>query len=184
MDYTLIRSNRRTISLSVTPEGVVVRAPARLAKREIDSFVESRRGWIETHLAKMEARQRELEDVEPLTEPELRALFDESLRVFPERLAHYAPLVGVTYHRVTIRAQRKRWGSCSENGNLNFNCLLLLAPPEVLDSVVVHELCHLLEPNHSARFYAQVRRVMPEYDRWNTWLKENGEKLMRRLPQI
>ena len=65
--------------------------------------------------------------------------------------------------------------------NLNFNCLLMLAPPEVIDSVVVHELCHRKEMNHSPRFYAEVYRVFPEYDKWNKWLKENGGSLLSRM---
>ena len=105
----------------------------------------------------------------------------EAVRVIPARVAYFAPLVGVTYGRITIRNQRSRWGSCSSKGNLNFNCLLMLAPPEVLDSVIVHELCHRLEMNHSKRFYAHVHRVYPEYDRAHAWLKEHGTELMLRM---
>jgi predicted metal-dependent hydrolase len=86
--------------------------------------------------------------------------------------------VGVDYRRITIRSQKTRWGSCSSSGNLNFNCLLLLAPPEVLDYVVVHELCHRKEMNHSPRFWAEVGRVLPDYKKRNKWLKENGSRLM------
>ena len=93
----------------------------------------------------------------------------------------WAPTVGKSYGRVTIREQRTRWGSCSAQGNLNFNCLLMLAPPEVLDSVVVHELCHRKEPNHSKRFYAEVLRVLPDYRARQKWLKENGHRLLARL---
>ena len=182
LEYTLIRSHRRTVSLAVTPEGLVVRAPLKMPKRAIDEFVESRREWAETHAARMEEQRRELSSIQPLTEQELRALAERALKVIPERAAHYAPLVGVRYNRITIRAQRTRWGSCSSKGNLNFNCLLMLAPPEALDSVVVHELCHLKELNHSPRFYAEVLRVFPEYHRWNGWLKQNGPALMKRLP--
>ena len=97
-------------------------------------------------------------------------------------MAYYAPQIGVDYGRITIRCQRTRWGSCSAKGNLNFNCLLMLAPPEVLDSVVVHELCHRREMNHSPRFYALVLRVFPDYHRWDRWLKDNGPALMARIP--
>jgi predicted metal-dependent hydrolase len=91
---------------------------------------------------------------------------------------YFAPLVGVDYRRITIRSQKTRWGSCSSSGNLNFNCLLLLAPPEVLDYVVVHELCHRKEMNHAPRFWAEVGRVLPDYKKRNKWLKENGSRLM------
>ena len=103
---------------------------------------------------------------------------DEALRVIPERVRFYAPVVGVTYGRITIRNQRTRWGSCSAKGNLNFNCLLMKAPPEVLDYVVVHELCHRLEMNHSPRFWAQVERVLPDYKVSRKWLREHGNELM------
>lgn len=116
-----------------------------------------------------------------LTRQEIEALAREAARVIPERVAYYAPKVGVTYGRITIRNQRSRWGSCSAKGNLNFNCLLMLAPPEVLDSVVVHELCHRLEMNHSKKFYAHVLRVYPDYYRDHKWLKEHGIELMRRM---
>ncbi|MBR0136778.1 MAG: M48 family metallopeptidase, partial [Clostridia bacterium] len=66
-------------------------------------------------------------------------------------------------------------------GNLNFNCLLMLTPPEIIDSVVVHELCHLKHMNHSPRFYAEVRRVFPDYDRQSKWLKQNGPAIMLRM---
>ncbi len=112
---------------------------------------------------------------------EIHGLADQALQVIPERVKYYAPLVGVTYGKITIRNQKTRWGSCSANGNLNFNCLLMLAPPEVIDSVVVHELCHRKHMNHSREFYEEVRRVYPEYDRCHKWLKEHGSELMRKM---
>ena len=94
--------------------------------------------------------------------------------VIPERVRHFAPLIGVDYGRITIRCQRTRWGSCSAKGNLSFNCLLMLLPNEVVDSVVVHELCHRKHMNHSPLFYAEIERVFPEYRKCSKWLKENG----------
>ncbi len=120
--------------------------------------------------------------VSPLTREELRTLAEKARAYIPERVKFYAPQVGVTYGRVTIRSQKTLWGSCSAKGNLNFNCLLMLAPPEVIDSVVVHELCHRKVMNHSARFYAKVLRVFPDYRKWHGWLKEHGEALMGRMP--
>lgn len=111
---------------------------------------------------------------------EIQELADQAVKVIPQRVAYYAPKIGVDYGRITIRNQKTRWGSCSANGNLNFNCLLMLTPSEVIDSVVVHELCHRKEMNHSDRFYAEVLRVFPDYWKWNRWLKENGGQLMQR----
>ena len=116
-----------------------------------------------------------------LSRDEINELADMAMTVIPERVRYYAPLIGVTYGRITIRNQRSRWGSCSSKGNLNFNCLLMLAPPEVLDAVIVHELCHRKHMDHSDAFYAEVQRVMPSYKKWDTWLRIHGPALMRRM---
>ena len=180
----IIRSDRRTLSLQVRRDGeVLVRAPRRASLAEIESFVRKNAGWLQKHIELVE-KEREAaaaSPVEPLSMEEIRKLADEALRVIPDRVAHYAPLVGVRYGRITIRNQRTRWGSCSSKGNLNFNCLLMLAPPEVLDYVVVHELCHRKEMNHSPRFWAEVERVIPSYKTYEKWLKTEGSHLMRRM---
>ena len=181
MEYTLIRSDRKTLQLQVTPEGIVVRAPKKMPQKEIEAFVNAHAGWIEKHAARVEEAQRSMPPAEKLTAEELRKLADEALKVIPARVAHYAPLIGVTYGRITIRNQRSKWGSCSAKGNLNFNCLLMLAPPEVLDSVVVHELCHRKYMDHSKDFYAEVLRVFPEYRKWDRWLKEEGHLILSRM---
>lgn len=183
MEYEVIRSNRKTMRIEINRGKLIVRVPMGATEKEIKALLDKYKGWIETHLAKAEERQREIGDVKPLTMDEIRALADKALAYIPGRVRYYAPLIGVTYGRITIRNQRSRWGSCSSKGNLNFNCLLMLAPPEVIDSVVVHELCHRKEMNHSERFYAEVLRVFPEYWKHHQWLKDNGEILMRMMPQ-
>ena len=184
IDYTLVRSSRTTVSIQLQPDGsVLVRAPLRMREADIRRFVQSKADWIESHRAKLTQRQAALSKIEKLTDQELDALHRQAKLVFPERVHYYAPLVGVSYGKITIRSQHTRWGSCSARGNLNFNCLLMLAPPEVLDSVVVHELCHRKQMNHSPAFYREVYRVFPEYDKWHQWLKQNGPALMQRLPE-
>lgn len=185
MEYQLIRSRRRTLAVQVQADGsVVVRAPLRMPKHEIENFLDEKQDWINTHVRERKLRraQEEAHPIPPLTREQLAQLTARAKSVFPERATHFAPLIGphgVTYGRITIRHQHSRWGSCSAKGNLNFNCLLLLAPPEVLDYVVVHELCHRLHMDHSAAFWAEVARVMPEYQRQNRWLRENGNMLMQ-----
>ena len=176
--YRVIRSSRRTISVQIAPSGeVLVRCPRRMSNADIRRFVESKSGWIEKHLEKRTAEAR----LPVFTDEQLQVLARQARQTIPERVAHFAPLVGVTYGRITIRSQHTLWGSCSSKGNLNFNCLLMLTPPEVLDYVVVHELCHRKEMNHSAHFWAEVGRVLPDYEIQRKWLRENGTALISRL---
>ena len=103
--------------------------------------------------------------------------------LFRARAAHFAPALGVSFGRVRVKDQRTRWGSCSPAGDLNFNWRLTLAPPEVLDYVVIHELAHRLEMNHSRRFWRHVERLCPEHRDRRRWLRRNGAGLQspRRL---
>lgn len=94
------------------------------------------------------------------------------------RVAHFAPQVGRQPRRIAVRAQRSRWGSCSARGTLSFNWRLLQADAEILDYVVVHELCHLLVPNHSPRFWAEVARVLPDHAERRAALRRFGRALV------
>ena len=181
-DIVIRRSRRKTLAAAVSPDGmVIVSAPLRLPEAEIRRFLTEKASRICGMLKEQQVQNARLAQAERLTDVGLRQLAQEALRVIPERVRHYAALLGVTYGKITVRNQRSRWGSCSADGSLSFNCLLMLAPPEVLDSVVVHELCHRLEMNHSKAFYAAVYRAFPEYDRCRRWLKENGALLIRRM---
>lgn len=183
----VIRSKRKTMALQVGLDGTVVaRVPNRVAKKEVLRFLDSHAAWIAAAKKKMARRQQEKQAYRsPYEIPAYDSLSkrekDEIRAHFMQRLMYYAPKIGVTFERVAIRNQKGRWGSCSSKGNLNFNCLLMLTPPEVLDSVVVHELCHRKEMNHSEKFYSEVLRVFPDYWKWDKWLKENGNLLMMRM---
>ena len=181
MNYTLIRSNRRTMAAQIKDCQLIIRAPRYASREEIDAFVEKCRPWITKHLLMAEEKKLQSEQEPKLSMQQIQELAQKALEYIPERVQYYAPIVGVTYGRITIRNQRSRWGSCSSKGNLNFNCLLMLTPPEVIDSVVVHELCHRKEMNHSPRFYAEVLRVLPNYYELDKWLKEHGPALMARM---
>ena len=181
MTYKLIRSNRKSIAIEVRVEGILVRAPLQATQAAITAFVNNKADWIKKAQAKIAAAPTPPPVENPLSMDEIRDLANQALKYIPERVRHYAPLVGVCFGRITIRNQRSRWGSCSSKGNLNFNCLLMLTPPEVIDSVVVHELCHRKEMNHSKAFYAEVLRVFPDSWKWDKWMKENGPQLMRRM---
>lgn len=179
-NVTVIPSRRKTISIAIERDlRVVLRTPLQMTQTEIQRFLEEKQPWIQRHLEQMRRRCQSMEP--PLTETELQALTERAKQILPQRAAYFAPLVGVAYGRISIRHQVSRWGSCSSKGNLNFNCLLMLCPPEVADYVVVHELCHRLEMNHSARFWAEVARVMPDYAIHRRWLREHGGQLIGRL---
>ena len=180
-DYELIRSSRKTLALEIKGGSVLVRAPMRTPRKAIERFVAEHETWIDRKLAANAEKMKALSAVEPLSDEELKALIKQAKQYIPQRVSYYAELMGLTYGRISIRSQRTKWGSCSAKGNLNFNCLLMLTPPEVIDSVVVHELCHLVEMNHSGRFYALLYKYCPDYDRCRKWLNENGAYLMARL---
>ena len=178
----VFRSMRKTLEVEVSSDGrIIVRAPARLTEAEIEDFILSKADRLEKYLRESAKRRKELSSLKPFTAEEINKMADRALKIIPERVRYYAPLIGVTYGKITIRNQKTRWGSCSAKGNLSFNCLLTAMPPEVLDSVVVHELCHLKQMNHSKDFYSEVYRVFPEYDRWTKWLKENGRDYIIRM---
>lgn len=176
--YTLIRSNRRTVAIQITPYGnVLVRCPRRMSAQAVDTFVQKKADWIRRHLEKKAAQPK----ADPFTDAQLQALAAQTKAQLQDRLPLFAKKIGVTYQRVTVRRQRTRWGSCSSKGNLNFNCLLALVPPEVFDYVVVHELCHLKQMNHSAKFWAELEHHLPQYKTSRKWLKDQGSQLIRRL---
>ena len=181
MEYTLIRSDRKSIAIELkNSQEVTVRAPRHMSDTKIRAFLREKAEWILAAQERLRVREAENAGREELSESDIKKLRKLAKEIIPVRVSHYANLLGVTYGRIAIRTQRSRWGSCSTKGNLNFNCLLMRAPFEVIDSVVVHELCHRIEMNHSKRFYDLVHSVFPEYDKWHGWLKKNGNSLMYR----
>ena len=182
MNLHIIKENRRSLTLRVLSDGTLeVKAPRRMNRAEILSFVESKNSWIRKKLAMVQRQQVELSENPPLSDAEIRQLQKKARQIFKERADHYAPIVGTEYGKITVRRQQSRFGSCSAKGNLNFNLALMLAPMEILDYVVVHELCHRLEMNHSERFWNHVARVCPYYKAAKKWLKEHGTVLISRV---
>ncbi len=178
----VIRSDRKTISLKMKPSELIMRVPVCMSDKEIQTFLVKENAWIEKHRQLVAEEQKQRQRFKKLTPEELNALEERARRIIPEKVRRYAAIIGVDYGRITIRHQRTRWGSCSSKGNLNFNCLLMLAPDEVTDSVVAHELCHRKHMDHSGSFYAELERACPEYQRCRRWLNENGGLLLSRLP--
>ena len=181
INYELIRSDRKTCQIQVKVDGrVIVRAPRRMPKKDIDRFISDKHDWIVHALEKTRIAREQLGATEPLTYEEIDRLANEALEYIPKRVEHYASIMGVEYGNITIRNQKTRWGSCSGKKNLNFNCLLMLTDAKIIDYVVVHELCHIKEMNHSQRFWAEVEKILPDYKKSRAWLKANGSAIIGR----
>ena len=180
MNIELVRSRRRTIAIEVTKDArVVVKAPYGVSKAVIDRFIGEKADWISKHLKKMEERNLEEAQAKPISDQEMKLLVTRAKRVLPYKVKKYAELIGVTYGKITIRNQKTRWGSCSSKGNLNFNCVLMRAPEEIVDYVVVHELCHRIHMDHSSEFWGEVEKVIPDYKERRKGLRDNEKELMR-----
>ena len=159
--YEIIRSRRRTVALEVTREGkVLVRAPLRMPQTEIDRFVAAHAAWLEKAQARVAARQAAHP---PLTEEQREALRQTAKALLPQRVAHYAAVMGVTPASVRITSAKTRFGSCSGKNGLCFSLYLMQYPQEAIDYVVVHELAHIRHHDHSPAFYAEVAKVLPDY---------------------
>lgn len=184
MEVTVIRQKRKTVSIRVNSDlTVTVRAPKYASKSEIERIINEKKPWIIKHLKQMEEEniRKASEKVQYLTNYEIKELAERAMEYIPERVRYYADIIGVSYGRITIRNQKTRWGSCSSKGNLNFNCLLMLTPDEIIDYVIVHELCHRIEMNHSKAFWNEVEKILPNYKDYIKWLKNEGGSIMRRM---
>ena len=160
IEAQVVYSRRRSLALEIKTDGqVIIRAPEGISEGVLMEFVRTRQEFPH-------------DDEE---DPKLEAAYRRKARErIGQRIAYFAALMGVTYGRISIRSAKTRWGSCSSEGNLNFHWKLVLMPPEVLDYVVVHELAHRKEMNHSRKFWAEVKNVLPDYEKRRKWLKEFG----------
>ena len=172
----IIRTKRRTIAIELKDsKRLILRAPTRVTIKEMMEFVDEKREWIVKTILKLRAAESSPDSfIDPVTDSEKAYLVRQAKIYIPSRVEYYAPIVGVTYGRITIRAQHTLFGSCTSKGNLSFNCMLMRMTPDIVDYVVVHELCHRLHMDHSREFWKEVGRVLPDYKERRKWLKENG----------
>ncbi|MBO5212189.1 MAG: M48 family metallopeptidase [Clostridia bacterium] len=169
MDYKIIYSKRRTLALQISQDcEILIRAPFKTPKNIIDDFVISHSEWIKTHL---ERRKLLNEKYPPLSDDEIKHLKIKAMKTIPSRVEYFSKIMGVFPVGVSINSAKKRFGSCSSRGRLNFSCRLMLYPDEAVDYVVVHELAHLKHLDHSKSFWSFVERFMPDYRERKNLLK-------------
>ena len=168
MPYKIVYSSRKSISLCIKEEGLVVRAPFGTSEARIDEIVEKHKSWIEKHLEKQERKQAKEAALSDGDVAEMKKL---AKKILPAKTAYFANIMGLNYGRITITGAKTRFGSCSSKGNIAFSYRLMMYPEEAIDYVVVHELAHLLEMNHSPSFYRIVESVLPDYKRRKKLLK-------------
>ncbi|MBE6532945.1 MAG: M48 family metallopeptidase [Ruminococcaceae bacterium] len=169
MNYELKYSARRTIALSIKEGKLIVKAPFGTSREKIESVILSHKRWIENHLKAQEERDAR---IGTLTDERIKELKKLAKQIIPLKVERYSKIMGLKYGRITITSAKTRFGSCSSAGNLSFSYRLMLYPEEAIDYVVVHELAHLVELNHSERFYRIVASVMPDYKERQRILKK------------
>ncbi len=160
MRYTIKRSSRaRMMRLAVYPDArVVVTAPQLFGFGAIERFVIKHSDWISRHVER--ARTRTVVRIKRGEIPELKR---RALALASVRCSHFGTVYGLTYKKISIRAQKTRWGSCSRDGNLSFNYKVAVLPTHIADYIIVHELCHRAEMNHGRKFWHLVEKAIPQH---------------------
>ena len=162
IDFELKRfRNSKVIRLMIRRDGsVLVTAPKRISQRFIERFIASKKEWIEKKLEEFKKLpKKEIKD----TKAEYTEHKEAARKLAHERIEYFNSVYKLKFKNISIRNQSTRWGSCSRKGNLNFNYKIALLPKDLADYIIVHELCHLKEHNHSPRFWRLVERTIPDY---------------------
>lgn len=160
MEYKVIKSNRKTMTLSVNDNlEVIVKAPIFVSNSSIDDFVIRNASWINNAI---DNKKKQLEKFD-LSDDEIDALVKKAKAVIPSKVEHYSNLMKISPTGIKITKAKKRFGSCNGKNSLCFSCYLMLYPNEAVDYVVVHELAHIKHHNHSKDFYSLISKYMPDY---------------------
>ena len=172
IEYELTRTKRKTLALYVRQDGrIEVRAPLKTSKAYIDNFVMQKQDWIKNTRNKLTARHSAKKVIE-LTQQEEAKYKKQAKGYFQLKCQHFAGQMGLCHGAVRVNGAKTRWGSCNRRGDINFTYRLLFAPEELIDYVVVHELAHTKEMNHSANFWKIVEQTMPDYKARRMKLRE------------
>jgi len=168
MNYKVIKSKRKTISLSIDDELMpVVRAPYFVSAKQISSFVNKNTEWIQSATEK---KKKQIEKFN-LTDEEIKLLVNKAKQIIPDKVKYYSHLMNLYPTGVKITKAKKRFGSCNGKNSLCFSCFLINYPDEAIDYVVVHELAHIRHHNHSKAFYDLIAKYMPDYKQREKLLK-------------
>lgn len=170
----LERLKRKTLAIQVTRDiHLLIKAPWGMSEREISRFVEQKQFWLYKQAKRMmECKTKHVER----SKEEIRILREQAREILTEKTNVYVQQLGVSYNKIRIGNQTTRWGSCSSKGTISYNWKLVLMPEAIMDYVVVHEVCHLKEMNHSSQFWQLVSRVLPDYEQRRAWLKQHGNE--------
>ena len=167
MEYKIVYSKRKTVGLHIKDGELTVRAPYGVDLSFIEKLVSSKAGWIEKNIKKQSLRK----SVPDLSDDEIKRLKKEAKRYFASVCGLYAKIMNLSYNRITVTGAKTRFGSCSSKKNISFSYRLMLYPESAREYVVVHELAHLVELNHSKRFYGIIEKYMPDYKERQKLLK-------------
>jgi predicted metal-dependent hydrolase len=156
-------SKRKTLAIKITPQGSVqVSAPRLTPKWYINSFIRSRSTWIEKHLTVIS--RRELTNPKPnLTGDQIKTHKKQAKKVITSEVEKWSQIMHLTYAKTRISSAKTRWGSCSFTNTISINWRLILLPEECLEYVIIHELAHITEKNHSKNFWNIVETYCPDY---------------------
>ena len=171
MEYKVevIFSDRRSVSLTVKNGSVIVRAPINTKKSFIDSFINKHSSWIAKSIEKERIRESRTDG---LTEYDIKKIKEEARVYFEDKTKYFSEIMGLKYSRIKITSAKTRFGSCNTKGNISYSYRLMLYPEVAREYVVVHELAHLKEMNHSKAFYDIVEHYMPDYKERRKLLKQ------------
>lgn len=170
MDYKVIKSARKTISLEVRPDlTVVVKAPFLMRKREIEEFVKKHEAWLENAILRTQRKARLQAELD--TPQRQKRLQREAEEYLPQRTEYWAKIMQVSPAGIRITDAKTRFGSCSAKNRICYSRRLMAYPKQAVDYVIVHELAHILQKDHSPRFYAIVQRYLPDWKERRNLLK-------------
>lgn len=169
MEYEVIYSDRRTLALSVKEGKLIVRAPRRTPDFKIKEAILAHSDWIQKHISEQAEKAKNHPEPTPEREAEMRR---DARKILTAKTAYFAEKMGLKYGRISITGAKTRFGACSSKGNISYSFRLMSYPEEAIDYVVVHELSHLVEMNHSPRFYKVVESVLPDYKERRKLLKK------------